>query len=69
MAELLPVGDPSGSSPVGEQTEKEALHGMGEGPSLFGGLESQEEDQEEDSEQEKKIDCLFHENLRQKFKV
>lgn len=69
MAELLPVGDPGGGRSVGEQTEKEALHGMGEGPGLFGGLESQEEDQEQDSEQEKKTDCFFHGNLRQKFKV
>ena len=69
VAELLPVGDPGGGSPVGEQTEKEALHGTGKGPGLFGGLESQEEDQEQYSEQEKKTDCFFHGNLRQKFKV
>lgn len=69
MAELLPVGDPGGGRSVGEQTKEKALHSTGEGPGLLGGLEGQEEDQEEDSEQEKKTDCLFHGNLRQKFKV
>ena len=60
MAELLPVGDPGGSSPVGEHTEKEALHGTGEGPGLLGGLESQEEDQEESKEQKEDFKIVLH---------
>ena len=60
VAELLPVGDPGGGRSVGEQTEKEALHGTGEGPGLLGGLERQEEDQEESKEQKEDFKIVLH---------